>query len=558
MALFQGMAAALSESPGVLSTPVDMGPFLHYTFFIVGYLVQKQIPKQSWEIPLKIQRYLQMMPAQKVVIAVFTVLLMAGCAATTPKLSPSAAMGKYKSVNELNVRIGAARQAGIRYLAPKGYQDVMMIYTSALDKATAQDAEAEKLARDGLKRLRAALKQAERSKELLREVLYARSKARHAKAQVIYPEKYAEVEKKLMKASMAVENRKIEKAKEMRAELIGNYAGIELDALKTNISRKARAAIAKAEEKEAGKYAPKTLKLAEEQLALTLDILSAGRTQTQKAGAHADRAVYLANKSIYITVLIKDFKRRDFTKEEQVLWYQEQLELINKPFRKGLALNRPNRDVVMGMQEEIDRLIQAGTATERASSTTRRDVRALQKRIDTLTAKYEQEIARLNKKMLSSGALMEKQLLNLENANRMAQARFDKIRSIFTEEEAYVYRQGNNVLLETHAFDFKVGGAEIDSGNFDLLKKIMKAINIFDNPDVIVIGHTDSTGSAALNMKLSQKRARTVASFLKKLGKINAANIDVRGYGEARPVASNETKEGRERNRRIEVSIINK
>ncbi|MBE9528063.1 MAG: OmpA family protein, partial [Proteobacteria bacterium] len=131
------------------------------------------------------------------------------------------------------------------------------------------------------------------------------------------------------------------------------------------------------------------------------------------------------------------------------------------------------------------------------------------------------------------------------------------IQSIFTEEEAYVYRQGNNVLLETHAFDFKVGGNEIDSSNFDLLERIMKAINVFDNPKIIVIGHTDSTGSAALNMKLSQKRAQTVALFLKKIGKIDSRDLSVTGYGETRPVASNETKEGRKRNRRIEVSIIN-
>jgi hypothetical protein len=148
---------------------------------------------------------------------------------------------------------------------------------------------------------------------------------------------------------MAIEEGKIEQAKELRAELIRKYAMLELDALQLDITRKAKAAIAKAEEEEADKYAPQTLKLAEEELALTLNILSAGRTETQKAQAHADNAVYLANKSIYITEMIKDFKRRNFSKEEHVLWYQKQLELINKPFGKSLSLNQSNHHVVMGL-----------------------------------------------------------------------------------------------------------------------------------------------------------------------------------------------------------------
>jgi outer membrane protein OmpA-like peptidoglycan-associated protein len=455
------------------------------------------------------------------------------------------------------VQLVKAQTTSIRYLAPEGYQEAHKIYKSALDKAMAQDAEAEKVAQNGLKRLRTAIKQAGTSKTIMHEALAARAKAQNAAAPTVYPKKYAELETKFVKATLAIEHGKVEKAKELRAELIREYAALELDSLQLNIGRKAREAIGKAEEEEADEYAAKTLKLAEEELALALNVLSAGRTQTQKAQAHADKAAYYANKSIYITETIKNFERRDFSSEERVLWYQKQLVLINKPLGKRLNLDQPNRHVVMGMQAKIDQLIKSKTATQHSSTVTTKDVLELQKRIDTLKAEHEQEIASLNKKIFRSETSMKKQLKDIEEANRKAQARFDKIQSIFTEEEAYVYRQGNNVLLETHAFDFKVGGNEINSSNFDLLERIMKAINVFDNPKIIVIGHTDSTGSAALNMKLSQKRAQTVALFLKKIGKIDSRDLSVAGYGETRPVASNETKEGRKRNRRIEVSIVN-
>ena len=86
---------------------------------------------------------LRVISIHKVMIAIFSVLLLVGCAAQTPKLSPSAAMGKYQSVNDLNAQLDRARQAGIRHLAPTGYQEALMLYNSALDKAMAQDEEAE-------------------------------------------------------------------------------------------------------------------------------------------------------------------------------------------------------------------------------------------------------------------------------------------------------------------------------------------------------------------------------------------------------------------------------
>jgi len=466
-------------------------------------------------------------------------------------------MEKYQLVNELYVLLSKAEKAGVRYLVPEGYADAQKSYDNALDKAMSQDAEAEKLAQTGLEQLRTAMKNADTSKKVMRQALTARAKAQSAAAPTVYTEEYSKLEAKLKKATAAIEHGDMEKARGLRAELIKEYETLELNSLQLDITQKAKAVIATAREQEAVKYAPKTFKLAEEELELALNVLKTGRTQTQKAEAHANKAVYFANKSIYITETLKDFERRDFSSEDRVLWYQKQLELINKPFEKKLALDDFNHNVVMGIQAEINQLIKEKNAAKKSTTATGKDVLALQKRIEILKAEHKQEIETLNKKMLTSETSMKKQLLDIEEANRNAQARFDKIQSMFTKEESYIYRQGNNVLLETHAFNFKVGGSEINSSNFALLEKIMDAINVFDNPKIIVTGHTDSTGSTALNMELSLKRAQTVASFLKKIGKIDSKDITVKGYGETRPVASNETKEGRERNRRIEVLIVN-
>ncbi|MCK5924149.1 MAG: OmpA family protein, partial [Methylococcales bacterium] len=93
--------------------------------------------------------------------------------------------------------------------------------------------------------------------------------------------------------------------------------------------------------------------------------------------------------------------------------------------------------------------------------------------------------------------------------------------------------------------------------NFELLRKIMATIKMFDNPRVVVSGHTDATGSQDKNEALSYMRADNVVTFLREISSIPANRLVARGFGEEHPIASNDTQEGRMRNRRIEVLIVN-
>ena len=72
--------------------------------------------------------------------------------------------------------------------------------------------------------------------------------------------------------------------------------------------------------------------------------------------------------------------------------------------------------------------------------------------------------------------------------------------------------------------------------------------------DIDIIGHTDSIGSDAYNMRLSERRAMAVRNFLVSEG-VNSSIIGVSGMGERQPVASNDTDEGRALNRRVEVLV---
>lgn len=87
------------------------------------------------------------------------------------------------------------------------------------------------------------------------------------------------------------------------------------------------------------------------------------------------------------------------------------------------------------------------------------------------------------------------------------------------------------------------------------LDQIAQNLQTYPDSLIDVYGHTDSTGSDQYNQALSERRARTVADYLTMRG-VSAARIRSQGYGETMPVASNDTVEGRARNRRVEIKIV--
>lgn len=103
-----------------------------------------------------------------------------------------------------------------------------------------------------------------------------------------------------------------------------------------------------------------------------------------------------------------------------------------------------------------------------------------------------------------------------------------------------------------------------DTGKSVIKKESYKEIDDFaavmkNNPGykVVIEGHTDNVGGAALNKKLSHKRAEAVKKYLVTKGGIDAKRLTAKGYGKDKPVASNKTKEGREKNRRVEAALKN-
>ena len=87
------------------------------------------------------------------------------------------------------------------------------------------------------------------------------------------------------------------------------------------------------------------------------------------------------------------------------------------------------------------------------------------------------------------------------------------------------------------------------------LDSVAAVLNTYPDSTIVVSGHTDTTGTDAINNPLSVNRASSVASYLESQG-ISTSRITSRGYGSKQPIASNATEAGRAQNRRVEIAII--
>lgn len=125
-----------------------------------------------------------------------------------------------------------------------------------------------------------------------------------------------------------------------------------------------------------------------------------------------------------------------------------------------------------------------------------------------------------------------------------------------SEDEALVYQQGNTLVFRLKKIKFASGNSAIPSESKPLLSKINDIIRPLGAEKVVVQGHTDSIGSAAINKKLSIERASSVAKYLASFG--GGYRILFLGYGEAKPLESNETQEGRAINRRVDLVVTAK
>ena len=121
--------------------------------------------------------------------------------------------------------------------------------------------------------------------------------------------------------------------------------------------------------------------------------------------------------------------------------------------------------------------------------------------------------------------------------------------------DASVSQQGTALLV---AFPgdvlFDTGSSALAPGAFSRLDRLAATLNRHPDTHVIVRGHTDAAGTDAANQELSEQRAAAVRRYLVGKG-VASSRVESVGFGESRPIETNETPEGRQQNRRVEIEV---
>lgn len=363
-------------------------------------------------------------------------------------------------------------------------------------------------------------------------------------------------EEKFKDAAGKLEEGETEKSKEKGKEAESTYRSAELEAIKTNYLSPARELLKNADDMEIQDNSPITLSKAKDLVNQTENLLKQNRYDTDEARQLAEEAKYEAAHAIYLYQTIEKMKNEEKSFEDVLLSSEFHLNRVAAELNLSLRFDNgfevPILEIIQSIKERDAKIIKNADAIKKA------DELILQKEaeIDNLKQQVNLMMARLGslseaeKKLQNEGKELQRKL----ELKHEQEATIRRVAAMFTEEEGSVLQEGDNIIIRLYGLSFPVGKITIEPEYYGLLTKVQGAIREFPGSQIMIEGHTDSQGSDDVNQTLSERRAKVVAEYL-------MANMGVeipiksQGFGESRPIASNDTQEGRAKNRRIDVVI---
>ncbi len=133
--------------------------------------------------------------------------------------------------------------------------------------------------------------------------------------------------------------------------------------------------------------------------------------------------------------------------------------------------------------------------------------------------------------------------------------KYKEAREMFEEDEAEVFKDVNKVVIRLKGLRFPSGQADLTAASYPIMTKLQNVIKNFEDSEIDIEGHTDSLGRKETNTQLSELRADAVKNYLIENGAVDMSQITAAGYGDEKPVTTNNTPNGRAQNRRVDVII---
>jgi OmpA-OmpF porin, OOP family len=377
----------------------------------------------------------------------------------------------------------------------------------------------------------------------LAAVIKTRADAANANAATFAAELWSEASQAFDTSARRLEDGDIRGARSRADEAEALYRDAELTAIKAQYLSQTRALLAEAEQARVPRLAPRTFEKARSLLAEAERELNENRYDTDLPRSLAQQANYEARHAIYLAGLVDRLREEDQSLEDLILSYEQPLTEISAAADKVAQLDQGLEPVAADLVAYIEGLREQAAQSVRDLADTRARVGEL-----------EEEIRALDEQL---GGVSQERVALVQRLEAEARIReqFAAIENIFARDEARVSREGNRIVIRLVGLTFQSGLDVVRPQYRPLLEKLRQAADVFPRSQITIEGHTDSYGGDESNLALSRRRAEAVSAFLTTELNVPAFRFSSVGYGETQPIANNDTEQGRERNRRIDVII---
>lgn len=381
-----------------------------------------------------------------------------------------------------------------------------------------------------------------RAREVLADTLAARRDADSAGASKPDNRLWRDAESQLRSAVTRLERNREADVTKPAQKAEQQFRAAELAAIESTLFAEADRQIAIADDMNAKRDAPKSFAEAQRLIAEARARLIQDRYDTDEPRDHATLATHHALRAQYIVKARKSLGD-DMTMEDLIGTWEREIAHIGELMGETVYFdNGPGEAGSQVANAVTDLLLQKNRLDDQVSEQQRYSL-ALQQEIETL----QTELGGQSK-------ARERLQAELERQERMKE-KVRKVEGMFKASEAQVLRVQDRLVLRMIGVSFGSGSSSLVAAHHKILGKVRSALAEFPDTPVIVEGHTDSHGADAANLELSRKRAESVMQYLLKGGTIAKELLTAVGYGETQPISSNESPEGRQRNRRIDVVL---
>ncbi|MFZ5432257.1 MAG: OmpA family protein [Calditrichota bacterium] len=455
--------------------------------------------------------------------------------------------------------LNVARMDQVDILAPTNFGKAQKAYDDAKNyslRGKPEDQTAAKL-REAMQLLLAAEETA-RSVELnVPLLLEARAAALSTGADTLSGDSWKKAEQRFSTIITNIERDKPDLARKDENDAAALYKVARRDALRSQVLGETRGLINEAQKRKGDKLTPTLLLRAEQaagraEAALAEDDLETAQREAQTAGAHARHALAMIDQ-------IEKVQNRKDGWEAAMLVYDDLLAGLADSlggklnFARGgwaagsqiLALIRQQTDSITAAELELqENFARTRQSLESSLSEATNKLVDAQDRI----AELEKRIGVVESQRTAAREELEKKAASQEKIKHAQELFEPGVATVLSDPEGHV-------IIRLYGLKFGVGQSKLDRNQRKLINTASEAINLFPGAAITVEGHTDNQGGEDINQELSEERAQSVADYLQSQLGMAEDRIQVAGYGESKPIATNDTAQGRAQNRRIDIVL---